>query len=424
MSTSGYRAERGVAAELGADEPRLWRYPEIWRVIGVVSGGTGHRDTSFGLGDVEASIGYDVGRSEIESYATRAYDEVTGTENGDDRTLTVRLLADHTLGATGDLQLAFTYAAVSHDSEVDGALSEYEQRLWSLGGETIWRLVDGSPGSLNSLAFSVGGAIDGGSTPETGGLEPLDALTDWGARAGATAAFGNGSLLVHAGVSRRGRFPALREMYSEALNRFEPNPDLVPEHLLAFEAGATTRVAGGELQVVGFHHRLSDAIRRISLPNGRRQRVNAEQIRSAGAELLGSQRFGPLSLGFDLTLQAVDLVDDATSESREPENLPGVFGGVNARFPIALGFDGMAEARYTGSQFCLDLNTGADRRLDAGTWINAGLSRVFSIGSPAAGPFTRLQARVAADNIADTAIYDQCGLPQPGRLMRLEFRLF
>jgi iron complex outermembrane receptor protein len=32
----------------------------------------------------------------------------------------------------------------------------------------------------------------------------------------------------------------------------------------------------------------------------------------------------------------------------------------------------------------------------------------------------RMEVRVAADNIFDSAIYDQCGLPQPGRTLRLQ----
>ena len=39
------------------------------------------------------------------------------------------------------------------------------------------------------------------------------------------------------GLSRRGRFPSLRELYSGALGRFEPNPDLRSETLLGAEAG-------------------------------------------------------------------------------------------------------------------------------------------------------------------------------------------
>ena len=416
FSSSGYQAARGIAAELEAESPRLWRYPDISRVIAVASGGTGDRATPLGRGDLEASFGIDIGSTEIESYDSRAYSDVSGYENGDDRTFTLRLLGDHTLGRHADLRAAFTYADINHDSDISGALASYRQRLWSLGSETVFHPVQ-------TLRFSVGVALDGGDTPESGSLEPLESLTDWGARAGLTAAFLDGDLLAHGGASRRSRFPALRELYSEALDRFEPNPDLVPEHMVAVEGGITARIGNGELQAVAFRHRLSDAIRRIQLPNGRRQRVNSEQIRSTGMELLLSQTFGSIGFGGDVTLQSVDLVDPGTSESRQPENLPEFFGSVHARAPLFYDVNVLAEARHTGKQFCLDLNTGGDRELEAGTFWNADVTRVWSLGRRR-GFFSRLETRVAVDNIADTAIYDQCGLPQPGRLARFQIRLF
>lgn len=422
LSSSGFSAERGIAAELGTQDPRLWRYPSVRRLVAVASGGTGDRATPLGRGDLEASFGVDVGRSEIDSYATRAYDDVVGYENGDDRTLTLRLLGDHTLGRRGDLRAAFTYADINHDADIDGDLAEYRQRLWSLGGETVWRLIQGGTGTVDALRLSIGAAVDAGDTPETGGRESLEPITDWGARTGLTASLNGGDLLVHAGASRRGRFPSLRELYSEALDRFEPNPGLIPEHLVAFEGGITTRVADGELQAVAFHHRLSDAIRRISLPNGKRQRVNSDQVRSTGVELLLSQAFGPVTLGGDLTLQSVDLIDAADPDAR-PENLPEIFGSANARFPVFAGFNAHADARYTGSQFCLDPDSGEDRELEAGTVLGAGISRVFGL-SAQRGVFNRLEARVGVDNLTDNALYDQCGLPEPGRVWRFQLRVF
>jgi hypothetical protein len=139
FSSSGFRAERGIAAELHADRPRFWRYSHVARTVAVLSGGTGDRDTRFGgRGDLEASFGYDIGRSELLSYHTAAYADVAGTEDGDDRTLTLRLLGDHTLGRNGDLRAAFTYADITHDESISGAAVEsYRQRLWSMGAETI-----------------------------------------------------------------------------------------------------------------------------------------------------------------------------------------------------------------------------------------------------------------------------------------------
>lgn len=423
LSASSFQAERGIAAELGAEDPRLWRYPEVKRTLVAFSGGTGDRATPWGRGDLEATLGVDLGHTEIRSYSTRAYDEVTGSEDGNDRTLTFRLLGDHTLTTRSDLRGSFTLSDIFHEAIVDGESSDYEQRLMSLAGETAIQLVEDHGGALESLRLSLGGAWDRGNTPRTGGLESLGTLDDWGARMGLTALVNDGATAFHGGVSRRGRFPSLRETYSEALNRFVPNPDLHPEHLLAYEAGVTTRLGTGELQLVGFHQSLTDAIRRITLPDRKRMRVNSDEIRSTGVELLFSQTFGSLALDGDLTLQRVDLTDPGTSLSSEPENMPEQMGRIRLGAPLLAGFSGSAEAEYTGSQFCQSPDTGADIKLDGGTWWNGLLSRIWNLPL-SSGMAQRVETQVSVDNLADVALYDQCGLPRAGRLFRFQVRVF
>jgi len=423
FSASSFQAERGIAAELGAEDPRLWRYPNVQRTIMALSGGTGDRSTPWGRGDLEASLGMDFGKTEIRSFATRAYDEITGTEDGDDRTLTLRLLGDHTLTQRGELRASFTYSDIFHEAVEDGTASEYQQRLVSLAGETAWRLVNDGEGRLESLRMSVGGAWDRGSTPKTGGLESLGTLDDWGARLGLTALTNEGRTALHAGVSRRGRFPALRETYSEALNRFIPNPDLHPEHLLAFEAGLTSGVGNGEVQLVGFHHKLTDAIRRITLPDRRRMRVNSDEIRSTGLEVLFSQTLGMLTLDADFTLQKVELMDPEKSRSTEPENMPEQMGRLRLSLPLLESFTLSGEAEYTGSQFAQHPDTGEDVELDGGVWWNLGISRIWNL-NPSSGLVQRVETGLSLDNLTDTLIYDQFGLPRAGRLLRVQLRVF
>ena len=423
FSASSFKAERGIAAELGVEDPRLWRYPDVRRTILAFSGGSGDRATPWGRGDLEASVGVDLGHTEIRSYSTRDYREVTGTEDGNDGTFTFRLLGDHTITGRSDLRGSFTFSDINHEAIVDGESAKYEQRLMSLAGETSLRIVEDPEGVLESLRMSVGGAWDRGNTPRTGGLESLGTLDDWGARLGFSALVNDGGTALHAGISRRGRFPALRETYSEALNRFVPNPDLHPEHLLAFEGGVTTRLGTGELQLVGFHHRLTDAIRRITLPDRKRMRVNSDELRSTGLEVLFSQSFGPLALEGDLTLQKVDLIDPETTRSSEPENMPERTGRARLSIPLIAGVSAGAEAAYTGPQFCQHPDTGEDVELKGGTWLNGVLSRVFSFRS-LSGAVQRMEAMVSAENLGNTALYDQCGLPRAGRLFRLQLRVF
>ena len=424
ISASGYNGRRGIAAELGVDEPRLWRYPSVSRLVGIASGGTGEgRSPLGGRGDLEASVGIDLGRTEIDQYATRAYNIIVGEEDGDDRTVTLRLRGDQTIAAGGALNTAFTYADVNHDEHlVPGGDNTYRQRLWSVASELLWQW-EAPLAGVRSLRTSVGAAVDGADTPESGDKPPLGSLSDWGGRLGVSAVLGEGGAVVHAGVSRRVRFPALRELYSGALGRFEPNPSLRPEQLVAAEAGLTTAIPLGELQLVGFYHRLSDAIVRVSVPDRKFKRVNQNEIESYGLELIADARLGPLGLGGDLTWQDIALNDPTQSGPSRPENQPRLFGTGRGSVALPAGLRASVAARYTGEQYCIHPQTGEDTELAAGTRLDADLARAWRLPA-GTGWLSRLEARVSVDNLGDATTYDLCALPEPGRLVRLQFRLF
>jgi iron complex outermembrane receptor protein len=261
-----------------------------------------------------------------------------------------------------------------------------------------------------------------GETPESGGREALGRLDEWGGRLGLSATLGHGRTVLHAGLSRRGRFPALRELYSGALGRFAPNPHLKPEVLVTTEAGATVRLPRGEAQVVAFHNRLSDAVVRITLEDRRFMRVNQNELASTGLELLGSHKLGPVILAGDLTVQSVEL-SDPEGEHR-PENLPELFGNLSAQAPLFRKIWGGASVAHTGEQFCIDPVTGEDATLEAQTVASAFLSRTWTLRSGwKQGLVSEVEARISADNLGDVAQYDAFGLPEPGRRFRLELRV-
>ncbi|MEJ2722523.1 MAG: TonB-dependent receptor, partial [bacterium] len=326
-SVTAFREERGIAAELGLpdENARLWRYPHVSRTIAVLSGGTGFRTSPLGgRGELEASIGLDRGRTEIDACGSREYKEVTSFEDGDDRTTTLRLLADQTTGTRGDLRAAFTWSDIRHDESIPDGDFEYQQRLMSVGLEGVWRVLQ-SGGKLRTLSVSLGGAYDRADTPKAGGRPTQEPLSEIGRRFGLSAVFGaKRRTVLHAGVSRRGRFPALRELYSGALNRFVPNPDLDPEKLLTMEAGLTTGLGEGEIQVVGFHSLLEDAVVRITLDDGTRRfmRVNRDELTATGVELLLSYRLGSVDVEADVTFQSVELTDTGADQTNRPEDLP------------------------------------------------------------------------------------------------------
>ncbi|MCA9758117.1 MAG: TonB-dependent receptor [Candidatus Eisenbacteria bacterium] len=442
LSGSSFKLDRGIAAELGlADEDaRLWRYPHVSRTVAVLSAGTGFRSSPFGgQGDIEASFGFDNGRTDIDEYTSRAYDEVAGFENGEDQTLTFRLLADQTLGDRSNLRGSFTFASVNHDEITEESVNDipqtvttpYQQQLMSVGVENDWKILQ-SNGPVNSVSLTVGAAYDQADTPKTGGRESLGTISKWGGRLGLSAATHQGRTVYHAGVSRRGRFPALRELYSGALNRFQPNPDLKPETLLTMEAGVTSRIGTGEVQAVLFHNLLEDAVVRTTLEDRRFFRVNRDELRSTGLELLGAHYVGPFDVSGSLTWQSVELTDTSVDTSdpsadntSDPENLPELFGDLTVALPLPgqLRFGGSVE--YTGTQFAIDGLTDELVELDDATIVGFFASKTWRPDLPwNGGTFRFLEARIGVDNVGDQARYDAWGLPEPGRRIRFGLKLY
>jgi iron complex outermembrane receptor protein len=236
---------------------------------------------------------------------------------------------------------------------------------------------------------------------------------------------------IHASVSERSRFPALRELYSGALNRFLANPDLKPETLFGTEVGMSlvasqTAARTLSFQVVGFHHNLDDAVVRTTLPAPDRRffRVNRDRVRTTGVELFGSwiptQR--GISLSADLLAQNIKVEDKTIPDGeRLPEHQPEFRGGVELGVPLFMSIEALAAVRHTGVQHCLHPDSGEFVKLGAETVGNLGVHRTWRLRNR--GVLSSLKTMIALDNVTDSAVYDQCGLPQPGRTLRFGIQL-
>ena len=232
-------------------------------------------------------------------------------------------------------------------------------------------------------------------------------------------------MLFHGGVSRRARFPSLRELYSEALGRFLPNPDLGPEILTGGELGLTWHLTALNLQMVAFHQVLSEAIVRVSVatPDGNmRQRVNRDRIRSTGLELVASGTWERIHYTGDLTFQETWLLDRDSELRSRPEYEPRIASRLSLSTPLYLGATISSEYRFVGSQFCLNADSGAFDRRDSNRSWDFQLRRRFT--RPGRDRFANVDALVSVANVTDGAIFDQCGLPQSGRTVRVQVRLF
>ncbi len=418
--------ERGVPPEAHVTDPRLWRYPDQSRLLIAMSGGTGQWQTGSGSGDLEATLGIDRTSIEIEEYGSSAFRDIVDGETGTTTTVTGRLVGDHRFSPSADLRSALTIASVSHaEAFADGQAFDYQQRLWSLGSEFElgnWDL----PGTRGGSAmWTLGASLDGSDTPLSGDKPALASIWDWGMRTGFTVLGSGGNVLYHAGYSRRTRFPSLRELYSGALGRFEPNPELMPESLKAGEAGVTVTAGADRFQVVAFHQRLGDGIVRTSAvtPEGTRfKRVNRDEVRSTGLELLAAGTRGRFRFGGDLTLKQVRIKDPSLPGGDErAEYEPAVSGTLNLGLLAPRDVNVTSFVRYRGVQYCENVEVAGLDRMDSSATVDLEAGRVFSVGGPGAG--RRIAGTIGVANLTDSTVLDQCGLPQPGRTLRIQFNI-
>jgi iron complex outermembrane receptor protein len=428
LNVTGFDAERGVPPEEHITAPHFWRYPYHSRYVIALSGSSGTFATPFGFGSIDASAGVNAGAVKIDIYGDRDYDNVTGNEIGNERNVLGRVRATHSFGP-GTLRAAFTSSHIDFRESLSGVVADYRQNLWSAGAELEM--------PVKSQTTLAGGFVfDRATTPETGGRPQQEPMDNIGWRAGVSHEV-NPSLRLHASANQRSRFPALRELYSGAANRFMPNPDLEPETLLGFEGGFTANRSVGSsgrmvTEVTGFSHNLEDAVIRITVPNVAPppatlfRRVNRDNIVSYGAELLAGYTFGSspdraVSISADALLQSITIKDQtAGDKARHAENNPERRASLELGVPLPLRVRGIANAHYTGRQYCLNADTGNEDELKPKVRSDLALERKFDLKR---SPFQMLRALVSADNLGNVAVFDQCGLVQPGRTLRLMFML-
>ena len=436
FSGFAYASGKGVPPELHLDEPRLWRIPVADRALGVLTAGSEFETALIGRGRVEAALGVDLGQTEIEQFESLDYESVTGTEASNHATVTARAMSTHYLSDQAQLRGALTWAQAGYsEGQQHGPALDYSQRLFSLGAEFESRLAPRGGGFWSRTRLSAGAVWDHSSTPRAGGREARLPIDQWGARVGGSAEVAQG-FRAHVGASRRVRFPSLRELYSGALGRFVPNPDLRPEVLRAVEGGVsgTGRVMGAqyEVQAVLFGQVFSGAIARVGVGDNQYQRQNRDRTTATGLELLAAANWGRLGLGGDITLQAVSVSGGGPGMGGSPplegselraEYQPSVAGRFYAEVPLPWDVSARASLEGVGTQYCVNpeaSGAGGWSRLSAEHALDAQFGKRLKVG----GPLADAEITVALENLTDRALYDQCGLPRPGRLLRLQVRFF
>ncbi len=406
--------EKGVAPEghldPDVDRVRFWRYPE-WRMSMAILNG------EAGLGPATELRGAVWGSrftQQIAAYTGADYARLGSRQDDEDLTFGGRAIFEHAL-APATLRLGLNALASTHKTREAGfeegqrraePRQTYRQGVWSAG-------LEAETAPLGALTLTAGASLDALSTPKTGDKPPREPFVDYGLTAGAVYRL-TPAWTLRAAAGRKARFPTLRELFGEALQRFALNPDLRPESSLLAEAGVrhAGEVASGEATL--FLHRTDDTIDQSRLEDGRRQRVNLGGSRVAGVEVAGAVRGPRLRLDGHLTVMDVRGFDGDGEAVRLSEK-PEAIGRLAASYNPGRGPNATVEAVYTGVAYAPDADGFA--RLDPSLVLNLRAGYRLTAWAVSAEAFARV------NNVTDAVVLPQLGLPGPGRALQAGLKL-
>jgi iron complex outermembrane recepter protein len=121
-------------------------------------------------------------------------------------------------------------------------------------------------------------------------------------------------------------------------------------------------------------------------------------------------------------IQRARLSDPAAQgDERHPEHQPDFRASGEFAFPLPAQVRGNFSAAFTGRQYCVHPDLGRTVTLKSQRRFDAGVDREYTVRN--AGWLDRIRVLLGVDNIADAAVLDQCGLPQPGRTWRVAVSL-
>lgn len=416
LSLSAFKVwgEKGIALEGDrSSAARFWRYPDLRHTL--VRGSISSR-----LGptmQLHSAAWFQLFGQTIDNYASAAYNRITLRQVDRDRTWGFRELLKYeagrvTLVASANFlesthrQRDVRYAAGNPPPVLPSSLL-YRQRNWSIGGALEYAL---SP----VLRGELGLGIDEAVYLRTGDKPPVGNAKDWTGRAGLIFEAGNGWRLRGA-IGRKMRAPTLRERFGEAMNRVLPNPELAPERVVTAELAAEWRGPTGNLYGVPFIQNLKDTINQRTV-GALRQRINLSGSSEKGLELGGELRIDPrLAVSGHATWSRLRRRHAPPGFLNRLAEKPTLLAALRVEYALPSGFSNAFEADHAGLAYSLD-PAGVLVPLRRSTSLNRRLGQVLANKPVAVELFVRV------DNLADTLIEPQLGLPGPGRTLHIGLR--
>ncbi len=407
---------KGVPPETHLAEARFWRLPIHRRLL---LGGRVVTQNPRWRSDVTVSV--DLFGQNIRPYEDASYDEgdpESGQNYEQDRDFTAffsfRLDRKIRRGLSAGILSSARYARHKESLIWRGSWQASSQALFSntlelrSEGDGDWR-------------YRIGLGFENSSTPETGETEDRDGDRAGVFQAGLIRALGSSGELKLA-LSRRSRFPSMREMFSTALGKFQANPELGPETQNLAELGYSLRGSRGEAWLGFFASQLEGGIEKIPYEgeSARFIRVNRDEIRVAGLEFMLGWRPRP---GLHVGVQHSHFharAREAGGEELPAEDRPDYLSRLSLAWTRGAGLRLRFEAAVTGPRQSAHPDEGLVE-LPAEGSASLRLARVFRLERWAPGSDLEVYLRV--DNLFDSVLLSQVGLPEAGRTLQAGLNL-
>ena len=408
LLATGWTGEKGVPAELHlGQDARFWRYPVRRRALLGAS-----LSLPFGQWDLSSLLAADFYKQEIDPRGPDNWDapltEGGAYEKGFDRTGHARAGLTRWLGPDSRLSLQGNARYTQHRESLNfgGPVNSYAQWLTGL-------VLEGEHRFGKDWRLRAGAGWDFAATPESGDKNRSEDFNASAANLRLSRQLARRSELYLA-ASRRSRFPSLRELYSGALGRFVPNPELLPEQQDLLEIGVTAQANSWNFSAAAFLQYLHDGIEKVSLggPDRKFMRVNRTEIRVPGLELAGRWQVRPdLELSAQHTLLSARVKTDGSFD-KPAEDRPDYLSHLGLSWQNPEGPGALVEAALTGPRWSSDSTDPDDglTRLPAAVCWNFRLSWQLQMADAS------WQAHMRVDNLFDQWTDYQMGLPEPGRI--------
>ncbi len=401
FSVSVVDAEKGVPPENNVGKPRYWRYP-LWRKLTFIL--NGKQNLSRAVHQLEYAFSLTNFQMKIDQFTDQTYSTLDDLENNKDFYGYGRVLYSYFLNFSSTLKFSISGMTSEHlESFLTNPVEQkYSQNIFSIGAEYEHHTTNNT--------FLIGAGLDNQSTPLTGNKPKRENESIPNFKIQLTHYFEkdfSGQLTF----GKKSRFPTLRELYSGALGRFVPNPDLKSEEVYNIETNWKYQTENGTLMGSFFYSLLLNGIQRITLQKKQFKRINKDQIRTYGVELSSDYKIGKNIL-LHLNLSYLNsFAKNPNGEFTDTlEYKPQIIAGTRFSYNLLNQWTFDFEANYVGEEYGFKEGNKYFQRLPAYAIINLRASYLFNWNTD-----IKIETFARIDNIFDKLYYTQWGLPEKGR---------